>query len=843
MEDTHKASYDDRRPRKLQLEDRPSCRNRGKDVILASGDMGSVWQAAIENGVFEDDDAAGVRGLDDLGGARRYDTARRSGQSTMPVPTISSDSGQVIRRDPPPPNAGTRKTHEAAARTRRLLNVMNNNMMPNTHRRTRVASNNVMQAMNNNAPISMGNNPDKEKCRPSRVVAATAAPVVDSSLPAANAAVLELEDTLLRAEVLFRRPNENSRMPSIVLLSSGGPPTFGLFTVMVNDAKFYQWAIATYDDYLNSEDLEVCFLFNHGLGYSFTFKTQDQLVRFLNVLKDLKKAAATGISQTSTPLPIQKPAHMSAPLPKEPTVQKPVSKPSLPFIPPAASPLPPDLLTSNTQIRRSQEIVRPTSQGEESRAKLINLDTENASTAPSRAPSEASELLSTLEPYDFTKKLELQGPASFIKNIRAVARAFLGAFHLNGKAGKTKAEIAETTQGIREGIIQHFEDDETLTAEERQLIEPALFSIFEEMINNSPAKAAAPEKTLGVGFPTSSRPSAPATNQAESISPTTSTSSGSNRIQYDSDEMKAMRENAIAPSTDLGSLEFLPKPGEPKVFKPRPAPSVRGWESSQLAASTSAMGWVMGAKAKPAGASAEKQPLKDQVVKTAQGQKPVATQQPNKADVGLQQSRWAKPGAEIQQANAFTGGQYEKLWKQGSYYYDLIVLDRNAQLGCTSTEVIMNMFYPETDGEIVMPSNSSQSRFRSDSQLISIATASTGSADHIEHLRRGIERMTIRSQRGASAASSRRGSEAQPSASPMPLASLPVQQAAQPSSVAANNARAYLPGDENQPVRQPIQPPAAVQGLRGLGASRHSGGNALVTSGKFDFVLPKSGGK
>ncbi|KAK4456444.1 hypothetical protein QBC42DRAFT_191020 [Cladorrhinum samala] len=770
MEDTHKASYDDRHPRKPQLEERPSRRNRGKDVILASGDLGSVWQAAIKDGVFEDDDAAGVRGLDDLGGARRYDTA--------------------------------------PARTRRLLNVMNNNMMPSARRRTKVASINVMQAISSNAPISMGNNPDKEQRHPRRAVAAPpapapqqqlAAPVVNPSLPtanvtgaadAANAVVPESEDTLLRTEVLFRRPNETSPMPSTVLLSSGGPPSFGHFTVLVNDVKFCQWAIATYDDYLNSEDLEVCFLFHHGLGYSFTFKTQDQLVRFLNVLKDLKKAAVTGICLTSHPLPVQQSTTVAAPLPQAPTIQKPVPEPGLPAIPRTAPPSPPDLLTSNTQICQSQEIVRPTTQAPEARAKLVSLDAESASTAPSRALSEASELLSTVEPYDSTKKTELQSPASFIKSIRAVARVFLGTFYLNGKAGQTKAEIAETIQGIREGIIQHFEDDETLTVEERQLIEPAL------------------------------RPSALATDQAKPLSPTTSTSSGSSRIQYDSDEMKAMRENAVAPSTDLGSLKFLPKPGEPKVFEPQPGPSVRVWESSQLVASTSAMDWVMGAEAKPADESAEKQPLEDQVVKATEGHKPVAAaQQPNKADVGLQQSRWAKPGAEIQQANAFTGGQYEKFWKQGSYYYDLIVLDRNAQLGCTSTETIMDMFYPETHGEIAMPSNSSQPRLRSDSQLISIETASTGSTDHVEHLRRGIERMTIRSQRGASAASSRPGSEAQPSTSFMPLAPLP-----------------------NQPVRQPVQPPAA-KGLRGLGASRHSGGNAPVTSGKFDFVLPKSGGK
>ncbi|KAK3996730.1 hypothetical protein QBC44DRAFT_304230 [Cladorrhinum sp. PSN332] len=900
--------------------------NHGNDLIVRGGDLGSVWQAAIESGLFEDDDAAGVKGLDDLGGARLYAGGRGSAQLASnratnlphtchqaqaapsrqgPMSFPRHAQGPSSRNDQRPCHLGAPKTPRTVNKVQRLLTTLDKNMeRPNSQRR--VPSTNVRNAINNNAPIPMTRNTNQEVRRPSRAVAAPAAlapqrPVAapmatNPSAFAANDAFPEPENTVVKVDVQFRPPSAPNHMPSRVFLSFGGPPAYGFFTVAVYGAKFCQWSFATYDDCINGEGFELICLFNHGLGYSLVFQSKDEMVQVYKTLKahkekisEAQKLGAVFNAQASKPAQVKKPEQVkpaaspkecsrssttaeSLPPSREPskmsgTTARIVAKSTGPV----ASILAAGSLTSSSEGRRSPEVTNSTALASESKNKLINLEADDYTVASSCAPSEASELLSTLEPYDFVKP---EDPIeAFANEVRAMARNFLCVIYASGVAGKTKTEIADTVRVIHQGIIQRFKDDDSLAPEKRQAVEPALSSIFEEYYNNSTPQVSAVEREPTSEPPQASRTEArgvspqhppklsglikaPGSPQGKSpvISPTASASGQSSegsRRTYSTDEMVALRPSAADVSLDWENLDFMPKPGERKALKPtriESAPQIQprpGWKPARLAAPASAMDWVMGVENKGAAkvvSEANKEPLiavdNDQAAvplqepsqQPAQNNKPSsrvskapAITFPPKPDVGLEKSRWATPSLPIQQANAFTGLRYEKRWKKGSYLYDLAQLDPNIEVN-VGAEAIMDLFYPTSDQgtsfRVVPPPSAPCAA----AGLVPADTASTSSADHVEHLRRGIERMTIDSQRGTSAASSRRVSNEAPLLSPLPL-----QQNAE-SDRRSEATQNPLTGSEDRP-------------LRGLGASRHARGSGPSTSGNFDFVRPKSSHK
>ncbi|KAK4162611.1 hypothetical protein QBC43DRAFT_290693 [Cladorrhinum sp. PSN259] len=899
-------NFYDRRPRRNENRHR----NRGDDLITAAGDMGSVWRVAMENGIFDDDDAAGVKDLDDLGGARLYDAANR--KSAHPDQSRSSQQSMYYQAqtatskqcpidysrnarissshcpDQRPAHHGAPKTQETVNKTRRLIMGLVKDMNRGPVMKPRVAGRVAIKALNSNAPIAMNKKADKEVRRPGRAVAApaalapqylaTASLANDSSAFAANDAFPEPDNTVVKVHVQFRPPSQPSHMPSTVYLSSGDPPAFGFFTVVVYGAKFCQWAIAAYDDCLNGEDLELICLFNDGIGYSLVFRLQEVLEHFYKTLRELKAKMSVaqkpiaGNPQASTAAPVEKQAQVQRPAPfKEssqssttvvamlPATEQPSTTGSVAeFGSRAIVSTSSDLLTSDCEGRHSQDFSTPVVLTPKPKHELINLESDDVSVAPSCAQSEASELLSTLEPYDFASKRTCEDETeSFVKRIRGMAKTFLGVFWGGGAAGKTKVEIAETIRGIREGIIEHFKEDETLTLERREAIEPALLSVFEEVLGNTPNQTPSARK-FSINLPAPAQARASAQPAPTVRSPTASASGesvGNSRAQYNVDDLVSIRPNAAAVTIEWERLGCMPKPGERIAHLrteavPRSQP-VAGWEPHRLASSADGMDWVLSGEHRaidsavpdvpattlnvtkkspldtPARAPAHKAPQQSaQTGKSGSSQdRKEQTVVPSKPDVGLQKSRWAPPSLEIQQANAFTGLRYEKRWKKGSYMYDLAQLDPNVEL-TVGAEAIMDLFYPppEAENTIAPFAMSAQPTFRFESQPVLADSTSTGNADHVEHLRRGIERMTINPQRGTSVASNPRVSEE------APLLSQPVQQQQQ----GGEPERAPEANQTNLPGREISKP------FRGLGASRHARGDGPSTSGNFDFVRPKS---
>ncbi|KAK4229674.1 hypothetical protein QBC38DRAFT_497427 [Podospora fimiseda] len=846
-------------------------RNRGNNLIMAGGDLGSVWQAAIASGIFEDDDAAGVRGLDDLGGARSY--ARGSGQPASTQLTIQSvpiqnsfDSSQHAEA-----SSSRNGQRPGAPQTSRTV-ISNFQRILTSLDRT-----NVTRAINNNAPIPIKKNSDKEPRRPSRVVAAPAAmapqqhlaaPVaMDSSADAANDTFATPENTLVQVNVRFQ-PAQSSPMPARLYLSSGGPPSYGFFTVAVYGTKFCQWPMTTFDDCLNGEDLELVCIFNHGLGYSFVFRSQGDLAQVYKTLRAIKdkisaarKSGATLDAQSSQPVKVERSSEMKPNASSKECDQSLAAAHSLPQFkdsssmpkttgakPGKASVPAADLVTSNAEGREVEQLLNSTVPVPQA-TELISLEADETSNTPSCAHSEASELLSTLEPYDFTRqRVVSQDPSEkFAQTVRAMARNFLCVIYATGAAGNTKTGIIESMGAIHQGIIQRFGDDDTLTPEQREAVEPALSSIFEEYYNNPPPPPAPAGSVIAEGSRQVKPPVISRTTTSSEKS-----SQGSRKTLYTADELIALRPNA-ATDVDIPweDLESMPKPSERQAVKPRPQSARQttpapGWEPARLVAPTIGMDWVIGIEHKTddkvvpeesttVSAENDVQPTN---VNTSQANfapqgvtPPPQDEQLNhqtrrdrqitnasKSDVGLHKSRWATPTLAIQQAKAFTGPKYEKRWKQGSYLYDLAQLDPNIELN-VGAEVIMDFFYPTSNQESSFQRVLAPSRSHQDPGPVARDRASVSSIDHVEHLRRGIERMTIRSQ--SSAASSRWVSDETPA-----LADPQVEQAGEPSTV--SNTSQSLPAGPNG------------RSLRGLGASRHASGAGPSTSRNFDFVLPKT---
>lgn len=310
---------------------------------------------------------------------------------------------------------------------------------------------------------------------------------------------------------------------------------------------------------------------------------------------------------------------------------------------------------------------------------LINLDKDDESVADSHHPSEATDLLSTLDPHDFSRGLDCHtSPADHVSREEIVdtARHLLNFFLLTGTGGKaeTLAQVNEMAEGVRSGVLEHMIKDaraQGFRPEQLEEIRGMVNSVFAALI-------AAKQKSL------------PGHNDPRA-----------SRVQYTVLELMAMRDGAVQPSSFLFEV---PKPGDgPRQARgsPRgrsfsqPSPKPRTtFDQSQAAKSANAMQWALGAVEGNLNSKApEGEPKK------AEGTK-VAPARPG--DSGLQSSRWASYGAEIKHANYFTGPAYERTWSKRSYLEDLAQLDPHAKI-TAGAEDLVDLHFPMPKDEETRP--------------------------------------------------------------------------------------------------------------------------------------------
>lgn len=524
---------------------------------------------------------------------------------------------------------------------------------------------------------------------------------------------------------------------------------------------------------------------------------------------------------------------------------------------------------------------------------LIAFDEDDASVA-SPHPSEATELLSTLEPYPSGSGTHTSYSHMSASNIIEMARGVFNFFLFSGAGGPT-VTVEETNQvadGVRSGVMEHVMQDARLNGadpEALQEVENMVNRIFTalaeanhraQVAHAQPSRAQPAQPELAETATTQSRPAeAPVAHAQPGQALSTQTRAAqtqhgraqNRRIEYSAEQLLSLRAAAVQPPASLASNPYLPKSdgrawqiSTPSSGRLGPRSSPRNaedkpWASfgqSQVKKSANAMQWVLGGEL---GAATEPEAPKPETKQAAETEPAPQreTQETQTAasstagrsvtqDSGLQSSRWASGGTGARHANYFTGPAYEKTWAQRSYLEDLAQLDPQARV-TAGAEDLMDFFFPLPNNDEILAGPAAAQILANGVQDAApigneFEVATPERTDNIETLRVGISRLSIESP---PAASQPRASLRTQTLSSAVHASRELQVQAT-SHVTTEVTRTpvdhhhqhtsqsnsvNIPGVE--PTQEPAESPAPQPRLRGLAASRHSTGPGPANAGNF----------
>ncbi|KAK4151463.1 hypothetical protein C8A00DRAFT_17104, partial [Chaetomidium leptoderma] len=792
--------------------------------------INDVWRDAMAAGAFDDEDAHGVKDLDDLGGGRSYDNAASGGVSQSD--RIAGKAMRILDQ--------RNKRLKARFNGKENIEPGHNNTFSPAARRQQ--NGNHSRASTGRAVVPSASfrakpatvNPLHMRLPPP-LSSPPAVPMPDIEVDPNAPLPFELANVVLKDSVRFLSRDVNPALSALVLLSAASRPGLGFFTVVIFNRKFCQWPISAWYDYSTGADnlLGVTFQNDGALqGYELYFTGYDNLVEFMATVRSLQAGNYLDqIESASAPASATALAPASnAAVSEAPQAGSPVDVVSVQTMSPGASAAAAPSITSDTTAvasfvisdgvaaattaedphspsetinGSSQEDTPPEQPAEDEQdTTLVDLEADDLSVVASQHPSEATELLSTLEPYDY----DIGTPSARVSltDIMDTARHLFQFFLMSGTGGRTEtvSEMDHMAEGVRVGVLQHIMQDaraQGLSALRIQEIKDMVDGIFAALI---------------------------ATNRKRLVA-----RSKPRRIQYTVEELLSMRGAAVKPPGCFADIPYLPKPGDRARQTSNPNRGMHGatFTRSQALRSANAMRWVLGETVPTEQEPEVSKPNTGKSQATAsRAAGPVAT-----SDSGLQSSRWASGAPDIKHANYFTGPRYEKSWSRRSYLEDLAQLDPQAKV-TVGAEDVMDFYFPKpsNDGPQVGPAES-RAPANGDNQVPALTGSESGAVtpprtDKIENLRVGMSRLSIWSPTSASARADRGTALSAGSAL---VASSRVAEPRPP-----------LAG-VTQPTASPAVQPSAQPRVRGLAASRHSSGAGPSSSGKFNFHVPGSARK
>ncbi|KAK4180544.1 hypothetical protein QBC36DRAFT_354433 [Triangularia setosa] len=824
-----RPDHGDHQPR---VEYRCRALNESAAVVARCTNMATVWKDAVASGVFDDDDAAAVKGLDDLGGPRLHE--RKADARVKATALINFQKRQNNNLHPyamqsqMPPSKKPRHSSSHIHQT-----VKSGTPFGGHHNRNQNASSSKMtgSSRQSSAPIPPSYSTSKHVQGPPRIVQQRLEIIsIPPSQYGGNQKIASPPNMVARAEVLVTPPGNKRPMPSIVFLTVAGAPTLGLFMVFVENKLFIQFTISEYQDFMSSDVTLSLHFGENVLFFSLTFRTAAELEVFLKVLRELKAGKySVRALESSTKKPV---AEMLV-APKTSGVPVKTAPPDAAPAKPVAR-LPPPTAQAVTPAPKAMQYATRMLAGEGSsrcqlddhhnvespQGVLISLDGKDTSPVSKRCSSEVPALVPhahnisrastptqndalTLEPF----KLSVPDAVAMLRNM-------LTAFIMKKAGGKTKQELAATVEGIREAFMDVVCQDHT--GSERQEV----VAQIEDYLNSSAA-----------------------------------TSGEHRRLQYTKEEMFEMFDNQVQPPAWLANLPYLPPRTKsrqsPRLEDPLYTPPVDDVVTKKnICKSTMGMDWVLRKaefsattnRGQPVAvitressmAASPKQPESEKSKKTILLQPSTATLQPvqvpvkpmdepRKPDVGLQASRWSSGmAAPIQNINAFTGLPYENRWKKGSYLFDLAQLDPQTKVD-RPVDDLVDYFLP-----------TSQAGGKAGAFPTLQSSASDLSSDaQVGDLGRQMSRLSLNSPAG-SRATSCSTVRREPIEQVSQLIPIEEDPATPPLNAAAQTftptARAAVPATSTPPPAN-LNTPPSTSALRGLEASRHASRAALPTTG------------
>ncbi|KAK4251706.1 hypothetical protein C7999DRAFT_10603 [Corynascus novoguineensis] len=280
----------------------PSTQRRYFPVLTPS--LNDVWKAAIAAGAFDDEDAEGVKNLDDLGGGRIYDNAAsgRSQKNRVVDVTMKMLDQRDLRstyhraehvaqkRKAPPCGNGDTASHFAQANNTRILT-------PSAGSRSKAENVNLLARL--------------ERLSPSPAPPSLPVPMPEVVIDTNALLPVEVANVLFKNEVNFFCRDVNPAMRAIIILSDSKKPHLGFFTVVMFKRIYCQWAMSAWYDYSSGADnlLVVTFQDKSTVqGYQLYFDTYDDLTEFVETARSLRagehsaQADSVSISASNTPV-------------------------------------------------------------------------------------------------------------------------------------------------------------------------------------------------------------------------------------------------------------------------------------------------------------------------------------------------------------------------------------------------------------------------------------------------------------------------------------------------------------------------------------------------------------
>ncbi|KAK4121341.1 hypothetical protein N657DRAFT_673658 [Parathielavia appendiculata] len=730
----------------------------------AGWNFAQAWTDAIESGMFDDDDAQMVKGLDDLGGGRLYDrvvdqTVRILHQRNMR--TAHQIEHPVRNNSARADDHGRNNIHDsflvvqrqAASRAR----TSNNHSQASSGHGPASRSQGMAtpaKSKNKSAKLNPMSRPARRPPLPPLEVPSLVVPLPEAVVNASTREPFEPTNATLKISVKFASRDIKPAQPSVIFLSSAKKPELGFFDVAVYGYYHYcHWAITAWYDYATGTDDLLFVTFQDAgsfQGYELHFANGNDLMEFMSRVRSLKAGdyldqveSALAPSSAVQPAPPSNLTVAAAPV-VDASTRTPATSTTLPAAP-ASRDVPPSTRTTQyaaiSPAPVPAQVAPPVTNGNTTPA----IPVENATFEPTIKPEQNALVeLGQDEAGATTSQANLDG-VEFLsrQELKHIARTIFQVMFRAYPPGMTAEEWDNLAMGIRTGVVEHMVKD----AREKGFDEQRVQAIKDTV--NEALDAEVKVNRARQGAPNGHLESESRVNGVAQPEPSTRTTKG--RIQYSAGELLSLRHAAVNPPDSMANIPHLPRPGgHPRQSdtSPRsPYPAGPAISRIQFQKSAGAMDWVLGKATFP-------QPLPEQsssvqqlpVPKSEAGSaRPCATR-----DVGLQNSRWASGTSEIKHANAFTGPTHEKAWSKRSYLEDLAQLDPQTRV-TAAAEDLMDLYFPLPNDGLSEP----QTSVTQDTQQPAAAVpepavaaheaeaATSTRSDKVENLRVGISRLSI----------------------------------------------------------------------------------------------------
>ncbi|KAK4138862.1 hypothetical protein BT67DRAFT_453385 [Trichocladium antarcticum] len=496
------------------------------DFTMATPNVVGLWQAAFDTGVFDDEEAAAVQGLDDLGGGRVYATA---GLGMSRKDKTKDDVRKLLEHNNKLSNTRSRQPVQVPGKMRLEGNLKNISARkpPNSHQlRTnghRSTSQSSAPSITSRSPAtSIGTAAGSAKMPRSR----RPLPANELTDPAMNTEVQKLlkqdacgkpENTVFKVPVNFLSRTINPAAPAIIFLSTPNPPELGgLLTVNIYGRTFCEWPISKWSDYSTAADRSLIIMFTESgmsgesYGYQLNFNTDRDLTEFMTTMRSLQSG---NYSSSAAPNTMVIPAANSSVRVADARAPGKIQ----------------GELRSTHALSGTAAVVSTASHNP--LCEIASYASQDKMPAKKTGnPEKGATVITRQPPTEGDSHETSEGSASSStltqKQILATCSSLLHVFLFGGLEGKTKEEVGQTVEGIKAGVLDHVMHDarsQGLNSQGLQEIETLILGVFESLPSTVPKQK--------------------------------------RRFQYSIEELMSMRHAAAKPPACLANLpsSYLPK--------------------------------------------------------------------------------------------------------------------------------------------------------------------------------------------------------------------------------------------------------------------------------------------